>query len=146
MNTFFSIVDFNKEFLDKNFDEILESTGNNLVNSNDIYLKYKQIYIEETNANKLLFENLNKQINDLTNKNKPNSKKISYIYINETELEDLKYKRKILFASQQTKLSNFLHYINQLNTDKKYNEEEKSDTQSIKSNKSKKFRFFKIKK
>lgn len=146
MNTFFSIVDFNKEFLDKNFDEILESTGNNLVNSNDIYLKYKQIYIEETNANKLLFENLNKQINELTNKINPNSKKISYIYINESELEYLKYKRKMLFASQQTKLSNFLHYINQLNSDKKYNEEEKSDTQSIKSNKSKKFRFFKIKK
>lgn len=148
--TFFTDLDFKKEFLDINFDEVLESTNNPIINS-DIYLKYKQIYIEETNSNKKTYEELSAKINELTNSSNTNDKKtrIRFTYVNTEELEKIKYTRKLLYIEQQKKLNHFLHYINQLNTDTNYrglSKEKDVDASSIKSNKSKKFRFFKSKK
>lgn len=140
--TFFQGFEFKKTFIDIDFDEILSSNNNPLVNSSELYLIYKQNYINDTINNNDIYNELDSKIKSLESQSQNNNNKITFVYIDSNELQALKYKRKMLYISQQKKLQNFLHYIKQLNSDyDKYVSNIKDDTSSIKSNKSNKFKF-----
>lgn len=141
--TFFQDFEFKKTFIDIDFDEILSSNNNPLLNSSELYILYKQNYINDTINNNDIYNELDSKIKNLESQSKTyNNTKITFVYIDSNELQVLKYKRKMLYISQQKKLQNFLHYIKQLNSDyNKYAPDIKDDTSSIKSNKSNKFKF-----
>lgn len=135
------IIDFDKEFLTKDFDSILLEHNNPLCNSEDYYLKYKTKYINETLKSKKRYNEIVSEIKVVNNihvrQNKAGTK-MHYMFVDETRVLNLKQELKILINEQQTRFKHFLHYLNQLNEDYKriLYEESKSKSPSIKSIKS----------
>ena len=142
--------DFNNEFINVHFDEILLKYNNPLINSNEMYLKYKQNYLSKSRDNFKIYTELNDQLNQINSLHlKTNTNKIEYKYINKSQRFEIKSNIKKLLINQRILLSHFLHYINSLNNNKTFileqSFESDFDKRSIKSKgKSKgKFNLFK---
>ena len=124
--------DFNNEFINVHFDEILLKYNNPLINSNEMYLKYKQNYLSKSRDNFKIYTELNDQLNQINSLHLKTNTNIKKLLIN-----------------QRILLSHFLHYINSLNNNKTFileqSFESDFDKRSIKSKgKSKgKFNLFK---
>lgn len=112
-------IDFYTKYININFDNCLLENNNELVNSEEFYLKYKKIYISTTQQNYELYKNYQdkfKKLNDFQYSN--NNNKYNYIYIDDVELDNLKINIKKIIIEQDTLLNNFNHYISLLNDDK----------------------------
>lgn len=120
-HVFYNIDRFSELFINniENFDSYFIERDNNLVNSNEYYLQYKNKYIEETmelfDTFKILIESFN-----LLNNNyiKTDKKKYVYHYIDQNEYNILNDKLKNLLEIQKKRLSNFTNYIEFLNIPK----------------------------
>jgi len=109
-------IDFYKEFININFDAILEECANSLVNSNDMYLQFKQHYLLESRENFIKFQILSTQYNDLKIKKfQQNGTKFNYTEINNSILNDLKIQLKNLITLQRKHLTHFIEYTHSLN-------------------------------
>ena len=49
-------IDFYSQYININFDEILMESNNHLINSQNVYLVYKQQYFDESSKNYELFK------------------------------------------------------------------------------------------
>jgi hypothetical protein len=108
-------IDFYSKYINVNFDNIVD---NELVNSNEFYLKYKKEYMEETQSNYILYKEYSQELSKLNDFYNINNKKYNYVYIDTDKIDKLKIKIKNLIKSQNNLLDNFNHYISILNTNK----------------------------
>jgi hypothetical protein len=113
-------VDFYTRFININFDEKLMENNNPLVNSQDVYLNYKNDYINTSLNNlneykkyKKIFIELN---NTNINNNNNQSNRYVFVYKNTKLIEETKQKIKNIIIDQEKLLQNFQHYIDLLNT------------------------------
>lgn len=128
-------LDFKKEFLEIDFDQLLLRFNNHYINDN-IYTDYKKKYIVSTKENMEEYNKLVIEINLLNNKKSMEKSSNKYIYFifDETLLQKTKQKCKLIICNQRKSLDFFKQYIDTLN-DRFLNESNNKD-RSIKSGKS----------
>jgi hypothetical protein len=114
-----SDVDFKNDFLSVNFDNILIEHNNPLVNSYDHYIKYKQQYIRISKQNSESYSELYaKLVSILEQQNiKTSTYRFSFVFADENYINSLKTQIKELITQQRKLLSNFIHYLQTLNSD-----------------------------
>lgn len=107
---------FKKQFLDINFDSILIDKNNDVVNSYDTYIQFKLEYLEKTQNNLEQFTKLAEQFNKLSNNFNIQNNKYSYTFVNNNIYKSLDLELKTLLKDQRTLFSNFLQYVEFLNS------------------------------
>ena len=107
-------MDFKKQYIDFDFDELLTIHNNPLVNSFDHYLKYKQQYMSETLHNFASHKKLQKQVQQFQESHHDNA--IHYRFIDDNTLDTLKTELKSITVQQSKLFNNFVNYIQFLNT------------------------------
>jgi hypothetical protein len=130
-------LNFKKEFLLINFDELLLKHNNPLINSQEHYINYKQNYISATKQNLEKYDNIKLQIDELSNTVLSPSK-IFYTYVDQDFLQSLHQQLKTILIHQRNLLDNFLLYLKHINNDyKKIIKENVPQTKSVKAKSSK---------
>jgi|Laugrespbdmm15sd_2_1035082.scaffolds.fasta_scaffold44836_1 hypothetical protein len=111
-------IDFYSRYININFDEILTENNNLLVNSEEMYLKYKKKYFDETHTNYKLFKDFSTELKILENDQgyTNNNNRYLYVYKDITKIEELRLNIKNIVIAQNTLFYNFNHYINLLNS------------------------------
>lgn len=111
------IIDFKKQFLDIDFDNILVEDNNHLVNSYDYYVQYKKAYVDTTFNVYIKYQRAALELSKLyeIQKVKLSDTKIIYTYINKKRRENLEKKLVELILSQRQRYANFMAYIENLN-------------------------------
>lgn len=125
---------FYNKYIAYDFDDILLNTNNNLVNSYEFYIKFKEDYLFRTNEN---FENYKIYITKLEELNnkiyfKESEKRIYVTIIDENEKNNVKKYINNIQTTQRRLYDNFLHYVNFLN-ENKYNYISNSRPKSLRS-------------
>jgi hypothetical protein len=109
--------DFYSQYININFDEILMESNNHLINSQNVYLTYKQQYFNESLKNHDLFKKYKKELEKLQESETitvPN--KYLFVYKDTQVIEQTKQNLKNVVLSQEKLFNNFYHYITLLNT------------------------------
>jgi hypothetical protein len=111
-------IDFYSRYININFDEILTENNNLLVSSEEMYLKYKKKYFDETHKNYKLFKDFSTELKILENDQgyTNNNNRYLYVYKDITKIEELRLNIKNIVVAQNTLLYNFNHYVNLLNS------------------------------
>lgn len=144
-------IDFQSTFI-KNFDRILSNNNNPAINS-DEYIQYKTTYLQNTRANLINYEKFSSELSklqqlvDFTN---VSQKRITFTFLDKSNIENLKTQIKSLVISQRNLLQQFMSYLDNLNTtfisSENYRETKRSPSigsiRSVVSNKSRKFKLF----
>lgn len=114
-------IDFKKQFLDFNFDDILLQNNNPLVNSYVHYTSHKQHYIKETLENFRSLTFLDQNLNEICNIKKTlnSDTKVHVTILDGRPEEKLRLKIKTLVLKQRKLFNNFINYINFLNENEK---------------------------
>lgn len=110
-------IDFYSQYININFDEILIESNNHLINSQNVYLTYKQKYFDDSLKNYELFKQYKGELERLQkseNITLPN--KYIFVYKDTQIIEQTKQNLKNVVLSQEKLLNNFHHYITLLNT------------------------------
>jgi len=105
------------QYININFDEILMESNNHLINSQNVYLVYKQQYFDESLKNYELFKKYKTELERLQKSETitlPN--KYLFVYKDTQVIEQTKQNLKNVVLSQEKLLNNFHHYITLLNT------------------------------
>ena len=110
-----TLKDFQEKFITIDFDNYLKEQDNNLVNSNEFYLQYKNEYITTSKNNYEIFKELLSIFNQLYNNYSKSSNKYVYNYIDNNECSSVNNKIKKLIISQTNYFNNFINHINFLN-------------------------------
>lgn len=133
----YTTFDFTKEFLDIDFEKILIDNNNTLINSHDRFIKHKQIYLELTNADYLLYKTLNDELIELlSQKNVQSSKRFFFTFLDNDHVNKLKFDIKTLIARCRGRLFNFLKYLETLNQEYTEYHQRPSSIRSITSSRS----------
>ena len=119
MNDLYDKNYFRQTFLEFDFDKLLQETDNNIVNSNEFYLQYKNNYLITSKDNYEKFITLLDDFNNFYNNYTIHNNKYNYTYINNKDLTNLKFNIKKLVEEQRNLYNNFIAYINFLNLSKK---------------------------
>lgn len=112
-------IDFYTQYININFDEMLIENDNKLVNSEDVYLKFKKEYFDNTISNYEKFKQYNielTQMNDDNNEVQQTGTKYLYVYKNRNLIENKKQQIKNIVVEQERLLNNFYQYVTLLNT------------------------------
>ena len=110
-------IDFQKEFIDIPFDTLLEQHNSSLINSNDLYLNYKQLYLKQTRENYEIYKNENTILQDLQNINfssNENNTKFNFTFIDNNQYQKQKQNVKNIILKQRDLYNRFDHYVNVL--------------------------------
>jgi|UniRef100_A0A6C0DV04 hypothetical protein len=110
-------IDFQKEFIDIPFDTLLEQHNSSLINSNDLYLNYKQLYLKQTRENYEIYKNENTILQDLRNINfssNENNTKFNFTFIDNNQYQKQKQNVKNIILKQRDLYNRFDHYVNVL--------------------------------
>ena len=110
-------IDFQKEFIDIPFDTLLEQHNSSLINSNDLYLNYKQLYLKQTRENYEIYKNENTILQDLRNINfssNENNTKFNFTFIDNNQYQKQKQNVKNIILKQPDLYNRFDHYVNVL--------------------------------
>lgn len=110
-------IDFKSEYIDKDFDAILNKCNNTFVESFDNYIKFKQIYFENTYNNYKNYTELYSKYSELKDKQyiKLSDTKFIYTYIDKNNYNELKNEIKKLLVKQRDLYLNFMSYLDILN-------------------------------
>jgi hypothetical protein len=115
-------VDFKKEFMDFNFDDILLQSNNSLVNSYVHYTSHKQQYIKETLENFRTLTFLNQNLDEIC-KIKCSSgsckTKVHVTILDGSGEGKLRLQIKAVVLKQRKLFANLINYINFLNENEK---------------------------
>lgn len=110
---------FDSKFLNTDFDKILTDQNNNLVNSNEHYLIFKNRYLKSTQENLENYTNLNNKYTSLSNNEyTTETGKVKYYIVNKEELYQIKHEINKILISQRQLFENFINHINFLNNSK----------------------------
>lgn len=114
-------VDFKKQFLDFNFDDMLLQRNNPLVNSYVHYTSRKQQYIKQTLENFRTLTFLDQNLNEICNIKctVSSNTKVHVTILDGKPEEKLRLKIKTLVLKQRKLFNNFINYINFLNENEK---------------------------
>lgn len=110
-------IDFQKEFIDIPFDTLLEQHNSSLINSNDLYLNYKQYYLKQTRENYEIYKKENIILQDLQNINfssNENNTKFNFTFIDNIQYQKQKQIVKNIILKQRDLYNRFDHYVNVL--------------------------------
>lgn len=110
-------IDFQKEFIDIPFDTLLEQHNSSLINSNDLYLNYKQYYLKQTRENYEIYKKENTILQDLQNINfssNENNTKFNFTFIDNIQYQKQKQIVKNIILKQRDLYNRFDHYVNVL--------------------------------
>lgn len=114
---FYNTERFIKLFIDVNFDNYFIEQNNNLLNSNEYYLTYKNEYILFTensfNTFKIFLEEFKLLDNNYI---KTNTNKYIYHFVDKEEYNIINNKLKNIIEIQKKKIEDFLNYIKFLNS------------------------------
>lgn len=120
---FYNIERFEKLFLNIDFDNYFIEKNNNLVNSDEHYLKYKSEYFLTTNHNfdllKILIEKFKLLDNNYIKLSDIN--KYIYHFIDKTEYDSINNQLKNILEVQKKTIQDFTTYINFLNSEQPKN-------------------------
>jgi hypothetical protein len=105
---------FRKRYLNDKFDDILSIENNPLINSNEHYLEYKNIYIELTEMNLI---NYLKMLDMIKNDNlvDHSNKKYIFNYVDDSIVERINIQIKQLIIDQNKLYNDFVNHIKMLN-------------------------------
>lgn len=107
-------IDYVAQYMSINFDNMVT---NDLVNSEEFYLKYKRNYFERTNENYKMFSIYVDELRNMTNiQRSVSGTKYTYVYVDTDRLQDLKQRIKNIIIAQNVLLDNLNHHIVLLNT------------------------------
>jgi hypothetical protein len=107
---------FKNDFLHFDFDNMLIEEDNNMLNSNEHYIDYKNEYIEQTKINHKKLDDLLKKFNILNNfYTKSDDRKYVYHFIDNNTKEKLNNEIKNIHLYQRKLYTNFLKHIEFLN-------------------------------
>lgn len=111
-------IDFAAEFLYINFDNILMQNNSPFLQSEPLYLQYKEVYMSQTVKNYATFKDLVSKLQQYDTSSQPNSSstKITYTFTDNAVIEDLYNQIKSLVLSQRNSYQNFLHHVNMLSS------------------------------
>jgi len=110
---------FKDDFLCCDFDNILIEEDNNLLNSNEHYIDYKNEYIKQTNINHKELDSLLKKFSILNNfYTKSCDRKYVYHFIDNNTKEKLNNEIKNVHLYQRKLFTNFVNHVEFLNTAK----------------------------
>lgn len=110
---------FRNDFLHFDFDNMLIEEDNELLNSNEHYIDYKNEYIEQTKINHDKLDELLKKFNILNNfYTKSCDCKYVYHFIDNNTKENYNNNIKNIHLNQRTLYTNFINHIEFLNTAK----------------------------
>lgn len=110
-------IDFQKEFINIPFDTLLEQHNPHLINSNDLYLNYKQLYLKQTRENFEIFNKENTILQNLQNihsSSNENNTKFNFTFIDNTNYQQQKQIVKNIILKQRELYNHFDHYVNVL--------------------------------
>ena len=108
---------FKNDFLHSEFDTMLIEQDNELLNSNEHYLDYKNEYIKQTNINHKKLDELLKKFNILNNfYTKSDDCKYVYHFIDNNTKEKLNNEIKKIHLNQRKLYTDFINHIEFLNT------------------------------
>lgn len=110
-------IDFQKEFIDIPFDALLEQHNSSLINSNDLYLNYKQFYLKQTRENYEIYKKENtilQELQNLKSSSNENNTKFNFTFIDETQCQKQKQIVKNIILKQREIYNHFEHYVNVL--------------------------------
>jgi uncharacterized protein YlbG (UPF0298 family) len=112
-----------EQYLNFDFDKILLDNNNELIGSEEIYLKHKRNYFQKAQDNFLLYKKLNAELSKLTDSQYTvKDNKYIYIYVDQRRVDKLNSEAKRILSEQMTAFENFKNYLYSLNDDKnKYN-------------------------
>jgi hypothetical protein len=115
-------IDFYLRYININFDQILTENNNSLVSSEEMYLKYKKEYFDETHNNFKLFKDYSTELKTLENDEgyTNNGNRYVYVYKDITKIEKLRLNIKNIVIAQDILLNNFNHYVNLLNSKQEF--------------------------
>lgn len=112
-------IDFYKQYISVNFDEILTDNNNPLVNSEVVYINFKRNYFDQTLEAYELFKKYNTELQNLENTDGYSSDtKYVYVYKNDKRILEIRQKIKNIVVEQERRFNDFYHYVNLLNTNR----------------------------
>lgn len=109
-------IDFAAEFLYVNFDDILMQNNSPFLQSEPLYLQYKEAYMSQTVKNYAIFKELVSKLQQYDSSSSSSSSKITYTFTDNAVIDDLYNEIKSLVLSQRNAYQNFLHHVNTLSS------------------------------
>jgi hypothetical protein len=109
-------VDFKVDFINIDFDNKLLENNNPLLNSQQHYIAFKQRYIKDTLSNSKKYTALKGELEQLENMSSYTDTKFVHVYIDDNKVSAIKQSIKNIILHQRVLLSNFLNYIDYLNS------------------------------
>jgi hypothetical protein len=112
-------IDFKQEFLSISFDNILIEHNNPLINSYEHYIIYKQQYIRSSKQNMDSYIQLYTELQTILEQQniKTSDSRFSFVFTEPNHILNLKTQLKNILIQQRKLLSNFMHYLQILNSD-----------------------------
>ena len=108
-----------EQYLNFDFDKILLDNNNELIGSEEIYLKHKRNYFQKAQDNFLLYKKLNAELSKLTDSQYTvKDNKYIYIYVDQRRVDKLNSEAKRILSEQMTAFENIKNYLYSLNDDK----------------------------
>lgn len=112
-------VNFYKQYVNINFDEILRENNNPLVTSQTVYLNFRKDYLDKTLQAYDSFNKYNSELQSLESVNGYSSDtKHVYVYKNDKRIQQLRQQIKNIVINQERRFNDFYHYITLLNTNR----------------------------
>lgn len=112
-------IDFSKTYIEIDFDKILNDKKNPLVNSDELYINFKQDYFDQTKQTYDKIINLKVELDSLSNVyiNNETNTKYTFIYKDNNLIENKKQQIKMLYLQQEKRYRDFYNHVLLLNSD-----------------------------
>lgn len=108
--------DFASEFLYINFDNILMQNNSPFLESDQLYIKYKEEYLSQTMKNYTAYKELLSLLQSFQPPLSSTPSKIVYTFTDNNQIENIRSQIKSLFLHQRTLYTNFLDHVNKLSS------------------------------
>jgi hypothetical protein len=108
--------DFASEFLYVNFDNILMQNNSPFLESDQMYIKYKEQYLSQTMQNYTSYKELLSLLQSFQSPSPTTPSKIVYTFTDNQQIENIRSQIKSLFLHQRTMFTNFLDHVNKLSS------------------------------
>lgn len=108
--------DFASEFLYVNFDNILMQNNSPFLESDQMYIKYKEQYLSQTMQNYTSYKELLSLLQSFQSPLPTTPSKIVYTFTDNQQIENIRSQIKSLFLHQRTMFANFLDHVNKLSS------------------------------
>ena len=106
--------DFASEFLYIDFDNILSQNNSPFLNSDQMYINYKEDYLSQTMKNYSAYKELQATLHSFEPPVSNTPSKIHYTFTDNQQIEQVRSAIKTLFLHQRSLYTNFFDHVNKL--------------------------------